>query len=317
MSALVFIELDEGNVKKSSLEAVSYAHAVEGEVTALLFGTLADAEGLGKAGATKVLHVENSKLAAPNIMAYASAIAEAMEQEGSDLLVLAKSSLGDAVSARVAIKVDAALATNVSELPETSGGSYTVKTGIYTGKAFANTSLEGEKKIISLKKNAIAIKEDGASPEVVSFDPTTNEEDFKVTTTKTEKAEGEVLLPEADIVVSGGRGLKGPENWSMVEDLAKSLGAATGCSKPVSDMDWRPHHEHVGQTGIKVSPSLYIAIGISGAIQHLAGVNSSKYILVVNKDADAPFFKAADYGVVGDAFDVIPKLTEAIKKAQD
>ncbi len=315
MAALVFVELDEGNVKKSSLEAVSYAHAVEGEVTAIVFGSISSPESLGKAGAGKVLHVEDEKLAAPNIMAYATAIAEAMNQEGSNLLVLAKSSLGDAVSARVAIKVDAALAANVNDLPDTSSG-YSVKKSIYTGKAFANTTLEGDKKIISLKKNAMAIKEDGGSPEVVKFSPTIQEGDFQVKTTKTEKAEGEVLLPEADIVVSGGRGLKGPENWGMIEDLAKTLGAATGCSKPVSDMDWRPHHEHVGQTGIKVSPSLYIAVGISGAIQHLAGVNSSKVILVVNKDSEAPFFKAADYGVVGDAFEVLPKLTEAIKKAQ-
>ncbi len=315
MAALAFIETDEGVVKKSSLEAVSYAQAVDGEVTAIVFGAVDNIESIGAAGARKVLHVQDEKLAAPNIMAYSSAIANAMNQENSDLLVLAKSSLGDPVSARVAIKVDAALASNVSELPDTSGG-YSVKKSIYTGKAFALTSLEGSKKIISIKKNAIAIKEDGGSAEVVSFSPSVNDADFTVTTTKTEKAEGDILLPEADIVVSGGRGLKGPENWGMVEDLAKVLGAATGCSKPVSDMDWRPHHEHVGQTGIKVSPSLYIAIGISGAIQHLAGVNSSKYILVINKDSEAPFFKAADYGVVGDAFDVVPKLTEAIKKAQ-
>ncbi len=315
MAALAFVETDEGNVKKSSLEAVSYAHAVAGDVTAIVFGTVENPDTIGAAGASKVLHVQDEKLTTPNIMAYSSAIAEAMNQEGSDLLVLAKSSLGDPVSARVAIKVDAALASNVSELPDTSGG-YTVKKSIYTGKAFAVTSLEGSKKIISIKKNAIAIKEDGGSADVVAFSPATNDADFTVTTTKTEKAEGDILLPEADLVVSGGRGLKGPENWGMIEDLAKTLGAATGCSKPVSDMDWRPHHEHVGQTGIKVSPSLYIAVGISGAIQHLAGVNSSKYILVINKDSEAPFFKAADYGVVGDAFDVVPKLTEAIKKAQ-
>lgn len=315
MSALAFVELDEGKVKKSSLEAVSYAHAVAGDVTAIVFGQADDMDVIGNAGASKVLNVTDEKLASPNIMAYASAIAEAMNQEGSDLLVLAKSSLGDPVSARVSIKVDAALASNVADLPDTSSG-YAVKKSIYTGKAFANTSLEGDKKIIIIKKNAITIKEDGGSPEVVDFSPTINDADFTVKTTKTEKAEGDILLPEADLVVSGGRGLKGPENWGMIEELAKTLGAATGCSKPVSDMDWRPHHEHVGQTGIKVSPSLYIAIGISGAIQHLAGVNSSKYILVINKDPEAPFFKAADYGVVGDAFDVVPKLTEAIKKAQ-
>ncbi|WP_436516151.1 electron transfer flavoprotein subunit alpha/FixB family protein [Ekhidna sp. To15] len=315
MAALAFVETDEGKVKKSSLEAVSYAQAAGGDVTAIVFGPVSDMDEIGKAGASKVLHVTDEKLATPNIMAYASAIAEAMNQEGSDLLVLAKSSLGDPVSARVSIKVDAALASNVADLPDSAGG-YSVKKSIYTGKAFANTSLEGDKKIIIIKKNAIAIKEDGGSAEVVSFSPTTNDTDFTVKTIKVEKAEGDILLPEADLVVSGGRGLKGPENWGMIEDLAKTLGAATGCSKPVSDMDWRPHHEHVGQTGIKVSPSLYIAIGISGAIQHLAGVNSSKYILVINKDSEAPFFKAADYGVVGDAFDVVPKLTEAIKKAQ-
>ncbi len=315
MAALAFVETDEGKVKKSSLEAVSYAQAAAGNVTAVVFGQVSDVEEIGKAGASKVLHVTDEKLASPNIMAYASAIAEAMNQEGSDLLVLAKSSLGDPVSARVSIKVDAALASNVAELPDTSG-DYSVKKSIYTGKAFANTNLDGDKKVIIIKKNAVAISEGGSAPEVVEFSPTLNDSDFTVKTTKVEKAEGDILLPEADLVVSGGRGLKGPENWGMVEDLAKSLGAATGCSKPVSDMDWRPHHEHVGQTGIKVSPSLYIAIGISGAIQHLAGVNSSKYILVINKDPEAPFFKAADYGVVGDAFDVVPKLTEAIKKAQ-
>ena len=312
MAALAFVETDEGNVKKSSLEAVSYAKETAGDVTAIVFGAVNDIELVGKAGASKVLHVTDEKLAQPNIMAYSSAIAEAMNQEGSDLLVLAKSSLGDPVSARVSIKVDAALASNVSELADGD----VVKKSIYTGKAFANTVLDGEKKIISIKKNAVAIREDGGAPEVVDFSPSVAESDFTVKTTKVEKQEGDILLPEADLVVSGGRGLKGPENWGMIEELAKTLGAATGCSKPVSDMDWRPHHEHVGQTGIKVSPSLYIAVGISGAIQHLAGVNSSKCILVINKDAEAPFFKAADFGVVGDAFDVVPKLTEAIKKAQ-
>lgn len=312
MAALVFVETDEGVVKKSSLEAVSFAKEAAGETSAIVFGAVTDLDIVGKAGASKVLHVTDEKLASPNIMAYSSAIAEAMVEEGADLLVLAKSSLGDPVSARVAIKVNAALAANVTELPDGEN----VKKSIYTGKAFANTTLSGDKKIISIKKNAIAIKDDGSAPEVVAFSPTISEADFTVKTVKVEKAEGDILLPEADLVVSAGRGLKGPENWGMIEELAQTLGAATGCSKPVSDMDWRPHHEHVGQTGIKVSPSLYIAIGISGAIQHLAGVNSSKYILVVNKDADAPFFKAADYGVVGDAFEVIPKLTEAIKKAK-
>jgi len=311
MSALVFVELEQGKVKKSSLEAVSYAKEVAGDATAILFGNMDDdqPEVVGQSGASKILHVTDEKLATPNIMAYARAVAEAMEKEGADLLVLAKSSLGDPVSARVAIKVNAALAANVSDVPD--GDIY--KKSIYTGKAFANTKLNGEKQILSIKKNAIDIKTDGSAAEVEAFQPTVEEGDFKAKITKTEKAEGEILLPEAEIVVSGGRGLKGPENWGMIEELAKTLGAATGCSKPVSDMEWRPHHEHVGQTGIKVSPNLYIAIGISGAIQHLAGVNASKYILVINKDEEAPFFKAADYGVVGDAFEVVPKLTEALK----
>lgn len=314
MSALVFVELDEKKAKKSSLEAVSYGKAVAGSATAIVFGEMdADqASAIGAAGASKIIHVTDAKLATPNIMAYASAIAEAMNKGGHDTLIVSKSSLGDPVSARVAIKLNAALAANVSDLP--SGD--VVKSSIYTGKAFANNKLNGQRRVIVIKKNAIEVKTDGGAASVETFSPATNDADFKVKVIKSEKATGDILLPEADIVVSGGRGLKGPENWGMIEDLAKTLGAATGCSKPVSDMDWRPHHEHVGQTGIKVSPTLYIAVGISGAIQHLAGVNSSKYIVVINKDPEAPFFKAADYGVVGDAFEIVPKLTEAIKAEQ-
>ena len=316
MSQLVFIELDEGTIKKSSLEAVSFAAAMGGEITAIAFGQ-ADEGALaqaGTAGANKVLHVSGEKYNQGNIQAYSTSIAQAMESTGSDVLVLAKSSLGDPISARVAIKTGASLASNVTELPDTAA-EFSVKTSIYTGKAFANSEMTESKKVISIKKNAVAIKDEGSPASVEPFSVAENENDFKVTIASQEKATGDVLLPEADIVVSGGRGLKGPENWGMVEDLAKELGAATGCSKPVSDMDWRPHHEHVGQTGIKVAPSLYIAIGISGAIQHLAGVNSSKYIVVINKDPEAPFFKAADYGIVGDAFEVVPKLTEALKAA--
>ena len=314
MAAIAFLELDEGTIKKSSLEAVSYASKVDSATTALVIGSVSDGEldKVGAAGASKILHVADEKLTQPNIMAYASAIAEAMSQEGANLVVMAKSSLADPVSARVAIKSSAALVSNVVELPDTSDG-FVVKRSIYTGKAFAQTKIEGDNVVLTLKKNASPIREDGGAASVETFSPSIADSDFNVTVSSQEKAEGDILLTEAEIVVSGGRGLKGPENWGIVEDLAKSLGAATGCSKPVSDMDWRPHHEHVGQTGVKVSPSLYVAVGISGAIQHLAGVNSSKYILVINKDEDAPFFKAADYGIVGDAFEVLPKLTEAIK----
>jgi electron transfer flavoprotein alpha subunit len=221
--------------------------------------------------------------------------------------------LGDAVAARVSAKIKAGLASNVISLPEVSNG-FKVKRSIYTGKAFAITELKSSKKVIAIKKNAQTILEGSGTATVEKFAPSINENELGVKVKNIDKTTGEVLLPEAEIVVSAGRGLKGPENWGIVEDLAKSLGAATACSKPVSDLNWRPHHEHVGQTGLKISPNLYIALGISGAIQHLAGVNSSKVIVAINKDAEAPFFKAADYGIVGDVFEVVPKLTEAIKK---
>jgi len=320
MSILVFIENADGAIKNSSLEAVSYASAMSNgeEVAAIVFGNIENQalEAAGKAGAVKVLHVDDSKLNMGVIQAYSSAIAQAFEKENASTLVLAQSSIGDPVAASVSIKVGASMATNVTELPDTTDG-FKVKRSIYTGKAFAVVDLSSDKKIIGIKKNAAIIKEDGSAPSIEKYAPNLEDKDFGVKILSQNKATGDVLLPEADIVVSGGRGLKGPENWGMIEDLAKSLGAATGCSKPVSDMDWRPHHEHVGQTGIKVAPSLYIAIGISGAIQHLAGVNSSKVIVVINKDPEAPFFKAADYGIVGDAFDVVPKLTEAINAANN
>lgn len=316
MSVVVFAEVAEGKVKKTSLEAVSYAKAMNsGEVTALVLGTEADEAELaniGVYGADKVLRVADDRLNQGVIMAYATAIAQLTEQAGADTLVMAKSSLGDPVAARVAIKLDASLVSNVTELPDGTN----LRRSIYTGKAFANTEVKKGKKIIAIKKNAVGLKEDGSAASVEKAEVSFSDADFAAKITSQDKKTGEILLPEADLVVSGGRGLKGPENWGMIEDLAGELGAATGCSKPVSDMDWRPHHEHVGQTGVKVAPSLYIAVGISGAIQHLAGVNSSKCIVVINKDEDAPFFKAADYGIVGDAFDVVPKLTEAIKASK-
>ncbi|MBK6264831.1 electron transfer flavoprotein subunit alpha/FixB family protein [Marivirga sp. S37H4] len=318
MSILVFIEHAEGAVKKSSLEAVSYAAAMEGDVTAIAIGSIAEdaLKSAGKAGASKVLHVTDEKLEKGIIQAYANVISQAMEKIGANILVLAKSSLGDPVAARVSAKLDAGFVSNIVDLPDTSSG-FQVKRSIYTGKAFANVNITTEKKILGIKKNAVELKEDGADASVEKFAANLSDADFNVKITSQDKATGEVLLPEAEIVVSGGRGMKGPENWGMIEELAKTLGAATGCSKPVSDMGWRPHHEHVGQTGVKVSPQLYVAVGISGAIQHLAGVNSSKNILVINKDAEAPFFSAADYGIVGDAFEVVPKLTAALKAAQN
>ena len=316
MSALVFIETSGGKVKKSSLEALCYTKALGSNVTAIVLGPAEPASlaELGKYGASKVLHASDAKLEKGIIQVYASVIAKAMADENADVLVLANSSLATPVAAKVAIKVGASFASNVVELPDTSSG-FKVKRSIYTGKAFCWQELKNTKKVIAIKKNAAEVKESGGNATVSPYNVSLTDADFNTTILSSEKATGEVLLPEAEIVVSGGRGLKGPEHWGILEELAKTLHAATGCSKPVSDMNWRPHHEHVGQTGVKVAPQLYIAIGISGAIQHLAGVNSSKCIVVINKDPEAPFFKAADYGIVGDAFDVVPKLTAAIKAA--
>ncbi len=318
MNILVFVESAEGKIKKTSIEAVVYAHAMGGAVTAIALGSVesSELEALGKYGAKKVLHASDSKLDQGIIQAYASVLVSAMKDEQADTLILANSSLGTPVAARVAAKIGASLASNVVELPNTTSSGFVVKRSIYTGKAFAHVELKNAKKVLGLKKNAAKIKEVGAAISVTPYSTSLVDADFATKITSSEKATGEVLLPEANIVVSGGRGMKGPENWGMLEELAKTLHAATGCSKPVSDMNWRPHHEHVGQTGVKVAPQLYIAVGISGAIQHLAGVNSSKYIVVINKDPEAPFFKAADYGIVGDAFEIIPKLTEAIKASK-
>ena len=313
MSVLVYIESSAGKIKKSSREAVSYGSAL-GEVVAVCLTEVDDAElaSVGKNGAAKVL-VSSSAIETSE--AAASALAQAVTSIGADTVIMAKSSGSGAIAARLSVKIDASMAANVVALPDTGNG-YNVRTSIFTGNAFANVELKKTNKVLSVNKNTVEIKEDGSAAAVDKFSPEISADDMKVKIISTDKATGKILLPEADIVVSGGRGLKGPENWGMIEELADALGAATGCSKPVSDMDWRPHSEHVGQTGIKVSPSLYIAIGISGAIQHLAGVNSSKNIVVINTDEDAPFFKAADYGIVGDAFEVVPKLTEAIKELQ-
>jgi electron transfer flavoprotein alpha subunit len=317
MAALVFVESEKGKIRKTSIEAVCYAAALGKGVTALALGTVEklELEALGKFGASKVLHAGDTRLDHGVLQSYASAVSQAMTQENAEVLVLAGSSLGTPMAGRVATRVGASLATSVVALPDTSAG-FVVKRSIYTGKAFQFTDLRGPRKVIVIRKNAAGITEPGGTATLVEFKPNLTDADFSTKITASEKATGEVLLPEAEIVVSGGRGMKGAEHWGMLEELAHTLHAATGCSKPVSDMGWRPHHEHVGQTGVKVAPQLYIAIGISGAIQHLAGVNSSKVIVVINKDAEAPFFKAADYGIVGDAFEIIPKLTQAIKAAQ-
>ena len=319
MSVLIFVEIADGAIKKSSLEAVAYGARVAGlqntTATALVIGNVPADQlaAVGNFGAKKVLHASDPRLEHGVIQAYTTVLAQAVEKEGATLLVLATSSLGSAVSARLAARLQASLATNVVDLPELANG-FRVKRSIYTGKAFSEVDMKGNRKIIAIKKNAIAVEPTTDQAAVETFVPALSDADFNVKITQTVQATGDVLLPEADLVVSGGRGLKGPENWNLVEDLARALRAATACSKPVSDLDWRPHHEHVGQTGIKISPNLYIAAGISGAIQHLAGVNSSKVIVVINKDPEAPFFKAADYGIVGDVFEILPRLTKAAKE---
>jgi electron transfer flavoprotein alpha subunit len=317
MSILIFVELDNGSIKKTSLEAIAYGAAVaqsQGTTATILAIGTAESGALAQAGAygaTKVLHANTADLASENAMAYSSVLAAAVQQESADVVILPKSGLCDAMSARAAAKLGASVVSGVTELPDLSNG-FKVKRSIYTGKAFATVDVKGAIKILGIKKNAIEAVAGSGSAEVVTFNPATNSGDFVAKVISQEKASGELSLSEADIIVSGGRGMKGPENWQPLLGLAKALGAATGCSKPVSDLDWRPHHEHIGQTGIKVAPNLYVACGISGAIQHLAGVNSSKVIVAINKDPEAPFFKAADYGIVGDVFDILPRLTKAV-----
>ena len=320
MSVLVFVEGLNGEIKKSSLEAASYGSQVAQQLgttaTAVAIGDVKEdaLARLGEQGIEKVLYDGDERLNQFVANAYVSVISKAVAQENAKVLVFSNSNIGAAIGAKLAVRLNGSLATNVTALPKTEGDSFIVTRGVFSGKAFADVALTGDLKIIAIKKNSIEITSGGGTATVENLSAELTDADFseKPKETVMQETDG-VLLPEAAVVVSGGRGMKGPENWHLIEDLAKELGAATACSKPVSDMDWRPHHEHVGQTGITVSPNLYIAIGISGAIQHLAGVNSSKVIVVINKDPEAPFFKAADYGIVGDAFEVVPKLIEAAK----
>jgi electron transfer flavoprotein alpha subunit len=321
MSVLIFVELDHGTIKKTSLEAVAYGAEVAKKLntttTVLVLGQ-ADSTSLrqaGNYGASKLLHAENEQLNHENSLAYADALAQAAQLENSKIIIVAKSGLGDAVAARAAAKLKAGIVSGVTELPEISG-DFKVKRSIYTGKAFSMVSVHADIKILVINKNAFESSPSAQEVDITPFAPILKETDFSAEIIHTEKASSELSLTEADIIVSGGRGMKGPEHWTPLEELAQSLGAATGCSKPVSDMDWRPHHEHIGQTGIKVAPNLYIACGISGAIQHLAGVSGSKCIVVINKDPEAPFFKAADYGIVGDVFEILPRLTKAVQDSK-
>lgn len=316
MSVLVFIDQSEGHLKKSSLEAMSYGAALAAqsgtEAQGVVLGpTQEDLSSLGKYGIKKIHHVNNASLGGFDAQAYTRAIAQVAEKAGANLIVFSNNVDGKAIAPRLSVRLKAGLVSGATGLPET-GGDFIVKKTVFSGKGYARIAVKTAVKIIALNPNAFTVTETGGTAEVLAFDAQIDTPKIKVTSVN--KVKGEIPLTEADIVVSGGRGLKGPEHWGILEDLAKALGAATACSRPVSDSNWRPHHEHVGQTGIAIAPNLYIAIGISGAIQHLAGVNRSKVIVVINKDPEAPFFKAADYGIVGDAFEVVPRITEAVRR---
>lgn len=313
---LVFLDQSEGHIKKSSFEAAAY-----GAKVAELMGTTADAivlgnvnddlTTLGNYGIKKVHIVKNDALDHVDAQVFTKIIADAAKAIDAKVIIFSNNFNGKAIAPRLSARLKAGLVSGAVALPDTNNG-FTVKKNVFSGKAFAHVSISTGIKIISLNPNSYSITTTGAVAEVAAF--AANIDAAKVQVTSTDKVVGEIPLSEAEIVVSGGRGLKGPENWAMVTDLAKLLGAATACSRPVADSDWRPHHEHVGQTGLAIAPNLYIAIGISGAIQHLAGVNRSKVIVVINKDPEAPFFKAADYGIVGDAFEIMPKIIEAVRK---
>ncbi len=316
---LVYTESEEGKLKKIALEAVSYAKgiadAMGGSVTAVAVNT-SDTSELGKYGASKVLQVSNSELDTFKAETFADIISQAAKAEGAKVVVLSSSANSKFIAPLVAVNLEAGYVPNVVELPQ-STDPFKLKHTVFTNKAFAITQVNTEVKVIGLGKNSYGLKENETPLTTETFSPNISGSGAEVVSI--DKATDTVTIADAEIVVSGGRGLKGPENWGMIEELASVLGAATACSKPVSDMGWRPHSEHVGQTGKPVASNLYIAIGISGAIQHLAGINASKVKVVINNDPEAPFFKAADYGIVGDAFEVVPQLTEKLKafKAQN
>ena len=316
MSVLVFAEQSDGKFKKTALEVVSYgkelAQRKDAELVVLTINSQ-DNEPLSKYGADKILNVRDERLESFSAKAFADCISQAAAKESADIVVIDSSSDGLYLAPMLAIKLQAGFAANVTAQPE-SLEPFVVKRKAFSSKGFNFSEVSTPVKLLGISKNSYGLKENASTPSEEDFQPDLKDEDFALKATSTDKSTGTVTIADADIVVSGGRGLKGPENWGMVEELADLLGAATACSKPVSDLGWRPHSEHVGQTGKPVASNLYIAIGISGAIQHLAGVNSSKVKVVINTDPEAPFFKAADYGIVGDAFEVVPELIEKVKE---
>lgn len=319
MSVLVYTEHVEGQFKKSAFEVISYSKEVARKLNqplvAVTIGTVPadNLKELAGYGADKILNIQEEKLNTFTNTAYASAIAQLCERENAGVVILSNSFSGKGLAPVLSVKLQAAVAAGAVELPNIEGGKFTVRKMTFSGKAFASVELLSDKKIITLSPNSFSVIKEAVTPVIEQVEVNVSDSELNVTVKESIRAANKISLPEAEIVVSGGRGLKGPENWPVLEALAESLGAAVACSKPVSDAGWRPHEEHVGQTGIVISPDLYIAVGISGAIQHLAGVSASKTIVAVNKDAEAPIFKVADYGIVGDALEVLPKLTQAIK----
>lgn len=317
MSVLVYIESENGAFKKAALEVASYGRAVANtlntSLNAVVFNT-EDCTPLGTYGVDKVLSVNHSELF--NAKIYANVLVQAAQKEQAHVVILSSSADSRYLAPMLSVGLNAGYVPNVVEVP-TSTQPFVVKRSVFSNKAFCETEITTEVKVIGLSNNAFGLVEQSVSVDVESFSPTMSSSNVSVE--KVDKATNKVSIADAETVVSAGRGLKGPEHWGMIEELADVLGAATACSKPVSDLGWRPHSEHVGQTGKPVASNLYIAIGISGAIQHLAGINSSKVKVVINTDPEAPFFKAADYGIVGDAFEVVPKLIEKLKtfKAQN
>lgn len=313
---LVFAESPRGHFKKAAFEAVTYGKKVADllgtSCAAITLGTVENAGDLGRYGASRVLNVAADALNQLDSQVYAAVLADAAKQLNANVLILSHTSGGKSIAGRLAVRLEAGLVSGVNALPSMSGADLRVKKSVFSGKAIAEYDISSPFKVLSLMGNAVRPDASGSPVSVETLNVSVPAGRIKVKEVKTQ--EGTVPLPEAEIVVSAGRGMKDPSNWGIVEDLAASLGATTACSRPVADSHWRPHYEHVGQTGIAIRPNLYIAIGISGAIQHLAGVNNSKVIVVINKDPEAPFFKAADYGVVGDLFEIVPRLTEAVKK---
>jgi electron transfer flavoprotein alpha subunit len=321
MSVLIYAESQDGKFKKVAFELASYAKKVAESlgttVTAVTVNSTNISE-LATYGVDKVLKVNNDKLANFNAKAYADVVKQAAQKEGSKVIVLSSTTDSLYLAPLVAVGLEAGFASNVVGLPLLTS-PFQVKRTAFSNKAFNITEIATDVKVLSISKNSFGLVESSSSLSEEDFAPTLNDADFNVKVESVEKTTGKVTIADADIVVSGGRGMKGPENWGMLEELASVLGAATACSKPVSDIGWRPHSEHVGQTGKPVASNLYIAVGISGAIQHIAGINSSKVKVVINTDAEAPFFKVADYGIVGDALDIVPRLTQKLKefKAQN